>query len=310
VTRDPLEGLSAYFKGMETRQALLARAALGGEEPGDPAAAQRLRDRLNSEVREDGSVPGAALPTIWRAHELMDLGQTAAHPTTARVVGWILGLQGKPGAFAEGCDRPRHKQKLCAHYAAGFFAPAPAAERIAPITLPSGKVFRAEPAARFAVSCLALRAALRAGHGELPPIQRHVASLAGIAGRWTTWDGYFAPDSIVAGLHALALAGPAQAEVVGSVVGLVGEQQTPGGTWPGADLFHTLEALLAIDHPAAHAAVRRALPAIAARQRGDGALGSAARQERALIGLRAVLAAGAGPITPPDPATRDRPRSR
>jgi hypothetical protein len=38
--------------------------------------------------------------------------------------------------------------------------------------------------------------------------------------------------------------------------------------------------------------VRRALPALEERQRADGSFGSTAQQERALIGLRALLWAG------------------
>jgi len=41
--------------------------------------------------------------------------------------------------------------------------------------------------------------------------------------------------------------------------------------------------------------VRRALPALAARQRSDGSFGATAQQERALIGLRAALLTGRGP---------------
>jgi hypothetical protein len=41
--------------------------------------------------------------------------------------------------------------------------------------------------------------------------------------------------------------------------------------------------------------VRRALPALSTRQRSDGSFGATAREERALIGLRAALRAGRGP---------------
>jgi hypothetical protein len=92
----------------------------------------------------------------------------------ARILGWLLDRQGRPGAYGEGCDKTRHAQRICQHCLGGFFSPAPAEQRLTPITLPNGKVFRAEPAAR-----------------------------------WSDWTGFFAPDVIVAGLRALALGGPA-----------------------------------------------------------------------------------------------------
>jgi len=48
-----------------------------------------------------------------------------------------------------------------------------------------------------------------------------------------------------------------------------------------------LEVLRATGDPTALAAVRRAVPALVAKQRPDGTFGSTAQQERALIALRA-----------------------
>ena len=161
------------------------------------------------------------------------------------------------------------------------------------MTLPNGKAFRAEPAARFSLSCLALRAALRTNFVERPAVDRHIRSLSTLATGWTGWNGFFAPDAIISGLHALALAGPGHMPVVTTLVGLVAAHQDADGSWPNADLFHILEALTATGLPEAHTAVRRAEPALAARQRADGSFGVSAQQERALIGLRALLWAAA-----------------
>ncbi len=283
-----LERLALLFGPEQTRQGLLARAALGQPGRGDPELTSALLSRLRSEIRPDGSVGGAVVATIWRAHELMDLAvgsKAGVEPLIRR----LLALQGKPGAFGEGCDRLRHAQRVCEHFVIGFFAPAPPEQRLTPITLPNGKVFRAEPAARFAISCLALRAALRAGHQTRPMIQQHLQSLVRLADQWTDWNGYFAPDVILSGLHALALAGPAYGEVVERVVELVAASQAADGSWPKADLFHALEALRAADTAAARETVRRAVPALTARQRADGTFGAMAQQERALIGLMALL---------------------
>jgi hypothetical protein len=197
-------------------------------------------------------------------------------------------LQGRRGAFDQGCSRVRHSHRICEHFISGFFSPAPPEQRVAPIMFPNGKVFRAEPAARFALSCLALRAALRAGLGYRPLVQRHVSSLLQLQQQWTDWRGYFAGDTIVAGIHALAC-GSTPGELRARLASLIAAQQRQDGTWANADLFHTLEALVALDTPEAREAVRRSVPALVSRQRLDGSFGSTAQQERALIALRALL---------------------
>jgi hypothetical protein len=155
--------------------------------------------------------------------------------------------------------------------------------------LPNGKVFRAEPAARFAVSCLAFRAALRAGFDNRASVERHFISLLELSKQWTRWNGYFGGDAIVAGIHALASVKRLRDGVAERLTGMIVSQQEPDGTWPSADLFATLDALLALGTSEARAAVRRALPALLERQRLDGSFGSTAQQERALIALRALI---------------------
>jgi hypothetical protein len=283
-----LDRLSLYFDREQTRQGVLARAELGRPNPTDPELACRIVGDAATELRPDGSVGGAPVTTIWRAHELLDLGSDPTAAPLAFVLRWMMALQEKPGGFGEGCDRERHARRLCEHFVVGFFAPAPPEQRLAPVTLPNGKVYRAEPAARFALSCLALRAALRAGRRDPAGVHRHLASLACLAEQWTTWTGYFAPDLIVAALHALALAGEEKAPLVRRLTALVAAHQAEDGGWPSADLFHVLEVLRATGDPTALAAVRRAVPALVAKQRPDGTFGSTAQQERALIALRAV----------------------
>ena len=168
-------------------------------------------------------------------------------------------------------------------------------QRLAPVTLPTGKVFRVEPAARFAISCFALRAVIRAGHAQRPSVKQHLQSLARISEQWTEWNEYFAPDTIVSGLHALAAAGPEHEEIIHRLVGLLTTNQRIDGEWPHADLFQVLDALLAAGTLEAQVTVRRAGTALAARQRADGTFGTTAQQERALIGLRALLWASRSP---------------
>jgi hypothetical protein len=287
--QEGIERLQLYFAEVATRQGVLARQALGQTAPGDEVLARRLVDDMRAETRMDGSLSGAVVPTIWRAHELLDLGCDADQAGTVRVIGWVLRLQSQPGAFSEGCTPPRHAHRACEHFISGFFSPAPPVQRFAPVMFPNGKVFRAEPAARFAVSCLALRAALRGRLEQRPGVEQHLISLLQLQEQWDDWNGYFAPDAIMAGIHALAFAADAHREVLPRLAGAVAANQAEDGTWTNADLFHTLEALLAVGTEEAHEAVRRAAPALLARQRIDGSFGSTAQQERALIALRALI---------------------
>jgi hypothetical protein len=287
--QEAIERLRLYFASAATRPGVLARQALGEPSPDDDLLARQLIDEMRAETRMDGSIAGAVVPTIWRAHELLDLGCETDQAGTVRVLGWVLQLQGKPGAFSDGCSAPRHAHRACEHFLSGFFSPAPPGHRVAPVMLPNGKVFRAEPAARFAISCLALRAALRGRTEHRLLVQQHLASLIQLEEQWEEWDGYFAADTIIAGIHALALASPAQREMVSRLAAKVASRQAEDGTWPTADLFHTLEALIALGTPEAHAAVRRTVPALVARQRIDGTFGATAQQERALIALRSLL---------------------
>ncbi len=292
VTSPALDRLALYFSAERTRPGLLARAALGTGSPRDPEIARTLLAGLEAEIRPDGSIGGAALPTIWRIHELSDLGRSGDDPSIKALMRWLLALQGKPGAFGEGCDKERHAKRACEHYVQGFFAPGPPGVRLAPVTFPNGKVFRAEPAARFALSCMALRAALRTGMGDQSSLDQHLRGLSALATGWTSWNGFFAPDTIVAGMHALALSGPARRPAVAALVALVAANQEPSGNWINADFFHTLDALMATDLPEAREVAGRAAHALVDRQRADGTFGGTAQQERALIGLRALLWAG------------------
>ncbi len=285
-----LERLAAFFAGERTRQGILARELLGQSLADDATLADRVVRELRAETRIDGSVGGAFLPTVWRANELMDLGHLGDQVGTVRVVGWILAQQEKPGAYGEGCSEDRHPHRVCSHYIGGFFSPAPPTERVAPITLPNGKVFRAEGAARFALSCLALRTVLRARHEDRPAVDRHVRSLVLLQDSWTDWDGYFAPDLIVSALGPLSLVSPPYREVLPRAARFIADHQAEDGTWPNADFFHVLDALVMTGTPAGREAIRRAAPTLIAMQRPDGSFSGVAQQERALIGLRALLA--------------------
>ena len=153
MSADAIKRLALYFASESTRQAFLARQALGRPLPGDPQLAGRLRQELAAGIRADGTVAGGAVQTIWRVHELLDLGQPEDSSAVTRSLAWLFAQQDLPGAFHDGCDRIRHARRLCQHYVGGFFSPAPPTQRLAPVTLPNGKVYRVEgPAVRHQLS--------------------------------------------------------------------------------------------------------------------------------------------------------------
>jgi hypothetical protein len=284
-----LQRLSLYFAAAATRQGVLARRLLGQPAADEDILIGRLIQQMENESVGEGSGGGAVVPMIWRAHELLDLGRGPDHPECGRIMGRMLALQSQPGAFSQGCSRSRHSHRVCEHFISDFFSPAPPEQRLAPVMLPNGKVFRAEPAARFAVSCLALRAALRGRLDNRASIERHFVSLVQLSEQWTDWSGYFAGDAIVAGIHAVASVSSLRPDVSSRLTSIIASHQAPDGGWPGADLFPTLEALLALGTPEARACIRRAVPLLLSRQRLDGSFGSTAPQERSLIALRALI---------------------
>lgn len=289
---EAIERLGRYFETQQTRQGLLARRALGRPAPGDAALTLSLIRHLAVDVRRDGTVRGGFLPAAFRLLELTDLGaddETAAVP---RLTAWLLAQQGLPGCYSDGCTKPRHEAGACEHFLQGFFSPAPAEQRVAPVSLPNGKVFRAEPAARFALSCLALRALMGTTARSYTGPGRHLTSLATLRGAWEQWNGYFPPDLVLTALTALASA-PGDRRSLGPITAFVASQQLADGSWPQADRFVVLEALLVAGTPEAVGAIRQAVPALAASLRSDGSFGPAAQQERALIGLKAMLLARA-----------------
>ena len=188
-----------------SRRELARRAATADIRPDGRRRRRRGADDL--------ARPRAARP--WRA------GLRSRAQAPRRVA---AGAAGAVGGLRRGLrEEPPPAARLRA-LRPGLLRPGAARAAAGADHVPNGKVFRAEPAARFAFSCLGLRLALRAGHADRLAVARHLESLRLLAAQWTSWTGFFAPDVIIAGLHALASGGPRYRTPVAAVVDLVATQ--------------------------------------------------------------------------------------
>lgn len=280
-----LEKLARWSDGRPTRPGILVRRALGTAMPGDDASARQLANNRRAETRMDGSVRGEFLTTAWLAIELMDLDHAADQAGTVRVIGYLLARQDEPGAYGGTNARPEHRGRTFP----GFFSPGDPAQSVAPLTLPNGAIIADDADARFAASCIALRGVLKARQEKRPQVLRHTESLAQLAQHW---GGPIPLVLACSTLHGLALSEPPMRDAIPGLIARIAVDQQDG-TWPQADLFHVLQALLAVPDPDATTLIQRAIPGLITRQRADGAFDGdeAISEERAWIATRALLRA-------------------
>lgn len=268
---EALERLGHYFADRRTRQGLLARRLLSRLVPEDGALADHLIRERRVATRMDGSLGGNLVRTAWAAWEVIDLGHDHQSAGTVRLVGYLLSRLGQ----APVGDPP--------------IIVSANAEEAAPLSLPSGCVFDDPRDAAFAAGALALKVVMRAGGEERPAIRSHVLALRDSESLWALRAGTRPIDLAASALGALALAPLDLRDRLEAGARIIAEAQVEDGTWPHADFFHVLEAMIATGAPTAHQTVQRAVPALLARQAPDGSFGD--HEERALIALRALLRA-------------------
>lgn len=263
----------------------MARRILGHAFPSDDVLRDQLIGRAQSRLRPDGGA--ADTPTVIGAlADLIALDGPA--PLRDKSLDWLLGLVGKPGAFGEGCTAARHARRVCEHFLGGFFAVAPPAQRVAPATLPNGKVYRIESQARFATSVWALEVATEGGRSHDPGVQKHLDSFAHLVIEWDRWDEFLPPDLAFNAISALGVAPERWRPVLESLLRIVAHHQAADGTWPRVDFFNALAGLARVDHPLVLPMIERALPGLIQRQRDDGSFGNVAPDERALVGFQVL----------------------
>ncbi len=279
--------LADFFAPRQTRAGVTARRLLGAAAPGDPVLADHLIREMRERTRMDGSTDGSLVKSSWTLLGLVQLDCPPDHASVVRTGGWILARQNQPGRFGEGCDDERHNRGLCQHALAGFFTPGSVDDLIAPLTFPIGVTLADEGEARFAASCLALRAMLRARQERRQGIVDHVVSLLNLGEIWGGWAGPWSPDLVLFALGGVASAPLDHREKVERLADQVARRQRKDGAWDVADDIHAADVMLAIPSATAQAAVKAAGPVIAAMV---GELATDATEERSLVALRALLA--------------------
>ena len=277
-----------FFAGRQTRAGLLARRLLGTSSERDSVLSDHLIRELRQRARMDGSTEGSLVKTAWTLVELVQLDCPPDHAGVVRVVGWLLARQQQAGRFGEGCTDDRHARGLCHHFLSGFFSAALPEEPVAPLTFPTGAILRDEAEARFAASCFALRAVLRARQERRQGVLDHVSALLNMGQVWGGWGGPWSQDAVLLALGGVAHAPLEYRERVERLAAGIARRQRPDGHWNGADQILALDVMLSIPAEAAQSAVRAALPGICAQARDHALFSDPATEDRSLVALRAL----------------------
>lgn len=251
-----LTRLEGFFADKDSRPGLMGRRLLGVTKPTDDQLAALLCQERRSRTRFDGSIGGTLVYTAWAAWEMMDLGFEAMQGGLSRLVSWVVTfLEGKPVARAP-----------------------------IPLALPNGNVLTDEASATFAAECLGLKLLLRAGQGDRPGVLRRLERVLSLVPTL--------PDELMAcALGVLAVSPTPYRARLPECLDRIAGAQRPDGTWGDADLLHMLESLVLAGIRPVRAVIARAAPALLGLQRADGSFDEPVHEERALIGLRALLAA-------------------
>ena len=251
-----LTRLENFFAERDTRPGVIGRRYLGISKPEDERLAALLCLERDASTKMDGSIGGMFVNTVWTAWEMMDLGLDAVQGGLSKVVSWVVTfLEGKPTS------------------------PAPT-----PLALPNGAVLTSEASATFAAECLGLRMLLRAGQDDRPGVLRRLERVLSLQPTL--------PDDLAAcALGVVAVSPVPYRNRLPGCVARVAAAQRPDGTWGNADLLHMLESLVLAGIRPVQSVIERAIPELLGLQRPDGSFDDPPHEERALIGLRALLVA-------------------
>ncbi len=278
-------------------EAVIARREAGVPEPSDPRRAAALAATICDRAAPDGSWCSDLIRT---AETLLLLREIALVPdartgeTAAAASAWLLGRRDKPGRFGEGCDAASHEAGLCEHVMTGLFSAADPAIDLGGTMLATGGRFQSDAAARFAASCLALRA-LVAWNQYDAGLEPGLAAVRSVLMRHAPAAEPLGCAGYVCAIAAVGAVRDSEPDRVAALSGLarLASVQRGDGSWPGVDLFHVLEALTSpslawhrLDP--AEAAIRRAAGMLSLMQGPDGSSGMETGPTRTLAGWRTL----------------------
>jgi len=306
TARTPLrpEALAAALERIEhtlvdwpVLEAVIARREAGIPDPQAPRRAAALAAALCRLMSPDGSWGSDVFRT---AENLLLLREIAPAPDThvrgvaAAACAWLLARQDQPGRFGEGCDPASHEAGLCEHHVSGFFSAGEPTHDLAARTLAAGGRFQTDAGARFAASCLALRA-LITWDTDRERVEDGLRSLRVILMRHVPGAEPVGCCGYASGVAAVGSVPYGEPDRVSALAGLarLAATQRGDGSWPGVDLFHVLEvltspALLRHRLDAAEAAIQRAAGMLSLMLGPDGSWGRESGPVRTLIGWRTL----------------------
>lgn len=227
-------------------ESFVARREAGETLPGDEGTADALVEELLTHQSADGSWGGSLQLTAEALLLMADLAPATRKPDCIeRALLWLRGRRGQEGGFGEDCTPDLHRAGICQHFAAGYFSPGPANLSFAGTTLANGLRLESDQDARLALSALAQRAVLAHAAPRTDDLLQ-VDALRRIADLLFRDGGMAAVPAGLVVLVALTRA-PRNASHLSIIHGAFSRlvrMQRADGTWPGADMFHVVEALL------------------------------------------------------------------
>ncbi len=287
ILADACSRAAAFLSPRPSLPGLLSRRLLGHPQAAEEALIENLVRERRRQTRMDGSVDGSLVRTATTVVELLELDCPADHAAIIRTLGYVLSRQNQPGHFGEGCSPAAHEAKECRHALRGFFSPGPRDDDLAPVQIGTA-VVTDEEIARFAASCFALGAVLRAREERRVAVRAHVESLLGLEALWDPASDRWSPDARFFALGALAAAPFEYRRDIERRLETAVANQQDDGQLPGAHQVSALDALLRHAAPAAQRAVRHGARALVHRQQADGSFGD---ERSTFVALKALYAA-------------------
>lgn len=275
-----------------------AAIAAHEEDRADSDADARRWVRYLLDEERDGAWNGDLLTTARSLLVLRELKEAASlkeqDPAIGRALDWMWDQRGKPGAWTDGCTPERHGRGLCHHFMGGFLSPGPPHRPLMDVDLPSGARTAGDPEARFTISAVALRCAMR-WRGAGTDARLHLEGLRRIVDRWSELPLVgLQTTALLAAAHALvASPRPEDREAAGRGLQMVAGKQRGDGSWMDADPFHALAVFgdataAGVGDERAGRALDHGARLLVAAQHNDGSWGSEHGSRRALIGLRVL----------------------